>query len=401
MFIAGGTGLVSLLVLLTVTSLPLWNWIVIGSQLISAGFALLSLAVITGGAVCIWRDNRDRLGEPDYIAASLNRTPKPRLFRGRRPRPGDLVRVKAPEEIRATLDQEGCCEHLPFMEEMLPYCGKVFRVHRRMDKINDMRNKTGVRRFRDAVTLQDARCDGSQHGGCQAGCFLIWKDEWLERLDTESLSHSDIGPDFPVAHPGPETSDERDKTYICQMTRLWEASEPMSRWDIRQDIRPLIYGNIGIGPFLVAIVTRLFNSIQRARGGAGYPHMPVSDRQGRTPNRPLGLERGDEVAIRSKQDISGTLVDGRNRGLWFDTDMIRFCGRRDIVRTRVERVIHEATGKMVRMKTPCVVLENAIATGEFLRLCPQHEYIFWRETWLDRVNADSMAGPDNERRGLY
>jgi hypothetical protein len=175
----------------------------------------------------------------------------------------------------------------------------------------------------------------------------------------------------------------------------------MSRWDIRQDIRPLIYGNIGIGPFLVAIVTRLFNSIQRVRGGAGYPHMPVSDRQGRTPNRPLGLERGDEVAIRSKQDISGTLVDGRNRGLWFDTDMIRFCGRRDIVRTRVERVIHEATGKMVRMKTPCVVLENAIATGEFLRLCPQHEYIFWRETWLDRVDADSMAGPDNERRGLY
>jgi hypothetical protein len=37
---------------------------------------------------------------------------------------------------------------------------------------------------------------------------------------------------------------------------------------------------------------------------------------------------------------------------------------------------------MVVMKTPCVILDNVVATGEFLRLCPQHEYIFWREIWL-------------------
>jgi hypothetical protein len=74
--------------------------------------------------------------------------------------------------------------------------------------------------------------------------------------------------------------------------------------------------------------------------------------------------------------------------LWFDKDMIRFCGQPDVVRKRVTRIIHEAAGKMVVMKKSCIVLENAIATGEFLRLCPQHEYIFWRDVWLKRPGQD-------------
>jgi hypothetical protein len=35
------------------------------------------------------------------------------------------------------------------------------------------------------------------------------------------------------------------------------------------------------------------------------------------------------------------------------------------------------------------MLEDIVATGEFLRLCPQHEYIFWREIWLKRPGQDS------------
>ncbi len=86
----------------------------------------------------------------------------------------------------------------------------------------------------------------------------------------------------------------------------------------------------------------------------------------------------------SKDEIARTLVNGRNKGLWFDPDMMRFCGQRGIVRKRVSRIIHEGSGKMIVMKNPCVTLEDVTATGEFLRLCPQHEYIFWREIWLSR-----------------
>jgi hypothetical protein len=34
------------------------------------------------------------------------------------------------------------------------------------------------------------------------------------------------------------------------------------------------------------------------------------------------------------------------------------------------------------MKAPCIVLDGADASGEFLRLLAQHEYPFWREVWL-------------------
>jgi hypothetical protein len=112
--------------------------------------------------------------------------------------------------------------------------------------------------------------------------------------------------------------------------------------------------------------------------------MPQSSVAGRTPSASLGLKTNDVVMIRRKEEIAPTLVDGRNRGLWFDREMIRYCGQAAVVRKRVSRVIHEATRRMVTMKTPCVVLEDVIATGEFLRLCPQHEYIFWREIWLKR-----------------
>ena len=38
----------------------------------------------------------------------------------------------------------------------------------------------------DTVYLEDLRCDGSGHDGCQAGCRIYWKDAWLRRVDDHS-----------------------------------------------------------------------------------------------------------------------------------------------------------------------------------------------------------------------
>ena len=43
---------------------------------------------------------------------------------------GNLVEVKTPDEIIQTLDAEGALDHLPFMPEMLEFCGRRFRVSR-------------------------------------------------------------------------------------------------------------------------------------------------------------------------------------------------------------------------------------------------------------------------------
>src|SRR5438552_2527452 len=49
-------------------------------------------------------------------------------------RPGDFVEVKAPAEILQTLDAEGTLDKLPFMPEMVEFCGRRFQVSKRFVK---------------------------------------------------------------------------------------------------------------------------------------------------------------------------------------------------------------------------------------------------------------------------
>ena len=97
-------------------------------------------------------------------------------------RAGDVVEVRSKSEILATLDANGSKEALPFMPEMLQHCGKKFRVYKRADKACDTVAKTGARRMENSVHLENVRCDGLAHGGCQAGCLIYWKEAWLKRL---------------------------------------------------------------------------------------------------------------------------------------------------------------------------------------------------------------------------
>ena len=356
-----------------------------------------SSLVAAGGLVCLWRDARVAAGRGDLIALSAPSAPAPgvlarmglRFLQGTALRPGDCVRVRTLDEIRATLREDGTLDGLPFMPEMHGYCGGTFRVHRRIDKINDMRNKTGLRRMRGAVTLTAVRCSGAAHGGCQAECQILWKERWLERIRGPAASSAPEKREVHVsAETRPQLTECADRVYICQMTRLWEASHPMSPFDPRQLLRPLLCGNVGFVDWILVLLTRLFTRVQALRGGAGFPYMPPSARTGASPSSNLQLQPRERVAVLSRDEVARTLVNSRNRGLWFDPDLVRFCGQPAVVRRRVDRVIHESTGTMVTMKTPCVVLEDVIATGEYLRLCSQHEYIFWREAWLARADRD-------------
>jgi hypothetical protein len=289
------------------------------------------------------------------------------------------VRVKSREAIRATLDASGALDGLQYMEEMAGCSGRIYRVHRRVDKINDMRHKTGLRRMRDAVTLTGVHCSGAYHGGCQAECQTLWKDAWLEKLPFDARVETHGHPQ--ATRPAIVEIADAGRSFDCQMTRLWEASSAMSPFDIRQDIRPLLSGNIGLRAYAIAMLTRAFNAAQALRGGNGYPRMPAVDSV-RDVAPVAGRKAGDAVVVKTKREIAQTLHASRHRGLWFDREMVRSCGQPAVVHSRVERIIHEANGRMVVLRTPCVSLKNAVATGESLRLCPQHEYPLWHEIWL-------------------
>jgi hypothetical protein len=101
-------------------------------------------------------------------------------------RAGDVVEVRSAAEILATLDRGAALGKMPFMPEMLRYAGQRFEVSSRVDKICDTVASTGSRRMQDTVFLEDLRCDGSRHGGCQQGCRLYWNEAWVRRVDDQS-----------------------------------------------------------------------------------------------------------------------------------------------------------------------------------------------------------------------
>ena len=91
-------------------------------------------------------------------------------------RPGDLVRVRSAREILATLDGDGTVEGIPFMPEMIQHVDRRFRVSKRIEKICWYTPESSSRRLPNTVLLEDLRCDGTAHGGCQAECRIYWKE---------------------------------------------------------------------------------------------------------------------------------------------------------------------------------------------------------------------------------
>lgn len=97
--------------------------------------------------------------------------------------PGDMVRVKSKEEIRATLgnwnDLKGCI----FMEEMWDHCGTTNRVFKRIGQFLDERDYQ-VKNVQGLVILENVFCQGTvDFGPCDRSCFFFWREERLERID--------------------------------------------------------------------------------------------------------------------------------------------------------------------------------------------------------------------------
>jgi hypothetical protein len=319
-------------------------------------------------------------------------------------RAGDWVQVKGGEEIMATLDERGQLDSLPFMPEMLRYCGRRFRVAKRADKICDTSHWTGSRFLPDTVLLEDLRCDGKAHGGCQAACLLFWKERWLCRV-------SELAPPGPVsAGEAPlaevelltrnaswevELEGKREHRYRCQATRLHDASKHLRTFDPRPYFRELRSGNVSLGRFLkVSARAAVWEPLHRLGLVSDRPM-----RGKRAPNTPpeprLGLAPGDWVRVKAKEEIAATLdAKGLNRGLWFDREMARLCGKIFRVRERVQRIIEEPTGKMIQIKSDCLILESVTCSGDYSRsrwFCPRAIFPYWRECWLERVPAVSVA----------
>ena len=316
-------------------------------------------------------------------------------------RRGDIVEVRTAAEILATLDEEGALDALPFMPEMVPYCGRRFAVDRRTEKICDTIKNLDSRRITDCVFLDDMRCDGSGHDGCQAECRVYWKEAWLKRVtpsDPPSMTVDDNEARralLDLVERGARTeTPEGDARYRCQATELLAASEPLALTDPRPYLREYTSGNVSIRTFSRVMTRATVTELRRKLGR--LPAVPVQGNSARSPETPrLDLQPGELVRVKSRDQIRETLTNkGMNRGLWFDVEMLAFCGQTFRVRRRIERFVHDRDGKMIELPSDCVTLEGAVCSGERSTqrwFCPRAIYSYWRECWLERVPADHVS----------
>ena len=339
---------------------------------------------------------------------------------------GDMVEVRSKEEILQTLDAGGQLDGMPFMPEMFQFCGQQFRVYKRAHKTCDYTTGYPYRSARlPAAVHLETRCDGTAHGGCQAGCLLYWKKAWLKPVTndaeiprpgtgvslgshTKHLQGSGCSEAEVLNHTQVRDPEGGSSRYICQATQIPYATKPLAWWDVRQYFIDYSSGNVGLGRVFSALIYSIYYHLSQAGVGLG-PAMrwfydkcyPVWDgtrfprTRGAIPNgsptpaAALNLQPGELVRVKPHGEILKTINTlSKNRGMYWDAELVPYCGGTYRVLRRVSRVIDEQTGMMLEMKTPCIVLDKVVCQARYSpgrMLCPKSMYPYWREIWLERV----------------
>jgi hypothetical protein len=353
---------------------------------------------------------------------------------------GDWVEVRSKEEILKTLDSKGELDGMPFMPEMFAFCGKRFKVYKRAHKTCDTVFPVRGRWVEQAVHL-DTRCDGQAHDGCQADCLLFWKTAWLRPVSAGSPEQPSLrvenSPGRLSASNGACTEahlcarvrhvDTKSgiTSYVCQATQLPYATKDLMWWDVRQYVEDYTSGNVSLWRILCGGVYYLYYTLSVAGIKLGRPmrwfydrfHFlwhgaPFPQKQGTipegmpTPTDNLNLQPGEIVRVKSYDEILKTLdTHNRNRGLYFDCEEVPYCGGTYRVLRRVNKIIYDKTGKMLEMKTPCIVLDSVVCESRYSScrmFCPRSIYSYWREIWLERVesNVQEASARQNQRAAL-
>jgi hypothetical protein len=291
---------------------------------------------------------------------------------------GQLVEVLSEREILATLDERGTFDNLPFMPEMLKYCGRTFRVaaHAFKTCVDDAE----MRQFDSTVFLEDARCDGASHGGCARGCLIFWKTAWIkpagsavQKLFPAKITRAEI-----------EKSAQRDGQYFCQSTEILNASRPLPWWEPKQYVWDLKYNRIPVVELLQSLFIAVYNKVASVCKFKSWRFV-AGPNESNSHEPALDLKRGEMVRVKQLAEIQKTLdAEGKHNNLLFAPTMMSFCGQVMRVQDRVENIILEATTRQ-RKINDTVLLEGATCDGVCHRLCPRQSFLFWRECWLERV----------------
>jgi hypothetical protein len=296
-------------------------------------------------------------------------------------RRGQLVAVRSLRDILATLDADKKLEGMPFMPEMVPFCGKTFRVFRRAERT--CVEGLGMRSMENAVFLDGLRCDGSAHDGCQRACLFFWKEAWLK-----SAAESVVGSERSAVgsrQDTPQLPTKKDDRFYCQSTELAGATGDLPPGKLRHFLHDMRIGEMSLSRFAYIVWRTIMNRSSRFLRGRLY--YEITGDQKKTSSAGLNLQPGELVEVKSFAEIKATLdPQGRNRGLSFELEMALHCGRRYRVAMPVQTIVLESTGKAAHLNDT-VILEGLICQGLCAVNCPRANYFYWRDIWLKRVES--------------
>ncbi len=99
--------------------------------------------------------------------------------------PGELVRIKSFDEIRATFDKSSMNRGLLFGPELVPFCGKTYRVQASVERFIDEKTGYFISLKTPAVILENVWCE-ARYSNCRMFCprniYAWWREIWLERV---------------------------------------------------------------------------------------------------------------------------------------------------------------------------------------------------------------------------
>jgi len=129
--------------------------------------------------------------------------------------------------------------------------------------------------------------------------------------------------------------------------------------------------------FLMNVVSQTYHSKTRLQG--------LDDAE--TIVAVTNLKPGDEVQVKSHQEIKGTLNRWNQlKGCALMEEMWDYCGTRQQVYKRVERFLDERDYLMKKTRG-IVILKDVICKGsKDFGACDRSCFFFWREEWLEKVN---------------
>ncbi len=172
----------------------------------------VSLGRMAGGLIYVCYNTgtqawRDKIGKParwlyDAFQSLRGGTPYP-WRKGRLPvggpapmsdlnlQPGELVRVKSYPDVIATLDTKTNHRGMKWDAELVPFCGKTFRVRTRIDRFIDERTGKMTTLKTPAVILDGVWCQ-ARFSECRMFCprsiYSWWREVWLERVEDPAVA---------------------------------------------------------------------------------------------------------------------------------------------------------------------------------------------------------------------